>query len=81
MRPFRRNRRPRPDDLMAVADAVQPPVDPSPDVYAVPRLVLDDVDVELGMAELAVSWELPTFRPPHERPPVIPGPRPSTEEH
>lgn len=38
-----------------------------------PRLVLDDVDVAIGIAELAVAWELPSYRPLHERPPISPG--------
>lgn len=66
--PFRH----RPDDLMAVADAVLPPI--------APRLVLDDAEVALGIAELKVSWELPSYRRPKRRPPISPGPTSLVEE-
>lgn len=46
-----------------------------------PRLVLDDVDVAIDIAELAVAWELPSYRRPQRVPPISPGPSSlSTEE-
>jgi hypothetical protein len=69
-------RRPRTslDRHVDQALALGAPIDPSPDVYATLRIDLDDMDVALGIAELAVAWELPSYRPPREWPPVIPGP-------
>lgn len=73
--PFRR--RTRPSSFDQHADQALTVAAPS-----ATRLVLDHMDVELGIADLKVAWALDPFLPPHERPPISPGPTSlSTEEH